>query len=124
MKTAIWVIVNCKSLAEAQTIGEAVVAKRLAACFDVWLRQASGYFWPPRSGQLERGQGTTLVLTTTPTRVRAIERVVKQLHSDQVPFFGSVRVGHLSRAYANWLRHELREHGHDKETGSNKAPDR
>ncbi|KKS78584.1 MAG: hypothetical protein UV52_C0034G0001, partial [Parcubacteria group bacterium GW2011_GWD1_42_9] len=59
--SVIWVLVNCNSLAEAKNIGGACLQARLASCFDIFKRELTQYFWPPRSGKTESARGALLI---------------------------------------------------------------
>lgn len=102
-----WVVTNCNTNREALVIGRELLKKRLVACFDVFSRVKTSYFWPPRTGKIEGGKGAMLVLVTLPRHHRAIERAIKELHSDQVPFVGVIEVEQVNKEYYAWLRGEL-----------------
>jgi len=107
MSTIAVVITNCSAVPEARKIGEAALAKRLTACYDVSPRSASGYFWPPLSGRVVRGRGTTLVCITLPKLSSRLRRLVRSLHSDQVPFLAHMSLD-VEPDYYRWISEELK----------------
>jgi periplasmic divalent cation tolerance protein len=104
----IWVVTNCNSTAEAVKIGKALLKARLVACFDIFSRVKTMYFWPPKTGKVEGGKGAMLVLVTLPKCFKEIEKVIKRLHSDDVPFVGAIEVENVSKEYYDWLKGELK----------------
>lgn len=102
-----WVLVNCNSANEAVRIGDAVLAARHAACFDVFPRTLTRYFWPPRSGERAEGAGALLVLETIETHIEAVKAVVRRHHSDQLPFIGALRMERVDQAFRQWVADEL-----------------
>ena len=142
-ETIIWVLVSTTSQKEAEKIGRAVLKKRLAACFGIYPRLKSFYFWPasrrlehshnnasrggppsrrlgsghsdasrggpPKSNQLEESKGPLLILETLPKNAKMLSSAVKQLHSDKVPFIGSVTIESLNSQFLKWMQGEIRK---------------
>lgn len=103
----LWVLVNCTSLAEATKLGNAALAARHAACFDVVPRQLTRYFWPPKSGKVEEATGALLILETFDEHFDALANLVRARHADRLPFIGAVRIEHVADAYRAWMAGEL-----------------
>lgn len=108
MAALTWVLVSCTTLKEARRIGSAVLAARQAACFDIFPRALTRYFWPPRRGKIQTARGALLVLETTKPHLPTIRSLVRQHHSDRLPFIGALRIEEVEPAYEKWLNHELR----------------
>jgi periplasmic divalent cation tolerance protein len=104
----IWVLVNSKSRAEAEKIGKAILNQRLAACYGLYAKFGSTYFWPPGSKKLETSKGPLLVLETLPKHYRSILSNVRELHSDQVPFIGKLKIDDVNKDFYNWIRGEVK----------------
>lgn len=117
MPEVVWVLVTCNSADEASRIGEAALAARQASCMDVFLRERTKYFWPPKSGVLEEGSGALLVLETFDDRFEALAELVRKAHSDELPFIGSLRVDHVAGAYRDWMDSELAPSGNGLKAG-------
>ncbi|HCX39157.1 MAG TPA: hypothetical protein DHS36_02715 [Candidatus Veblenbacteria bacterium] len=107
MANVIWVLVNCNSLKEAKSIGRACLKARLASCFDIFKRELTQYFWPPRSGKTESARGALLILETLPAQLPRLRRLVKKLHTDKLPFIGSLKI-EVEPAFASWVKAELK----------------
>lgn len=107
MAKVLWVLVNCNTIKEAEAIGKAALRKRLTSCFDIFSRHSTHYFWPPKSGKIESAKGGMLVMETMQTHFKKLEGLVKKMHSDKLPFIGSVEIGNVSTDYINWIKGEL-----------------
>jgi uncharacterized protein involved in tolerance to divalent cations len=107
MASVIWVLVNCNSLVEAKKIGRACLKARLASCFDVFKREVTQYFWPPKTGRIEQAGGALLILETLPVRLKRLTALVKKRHSDKLPFLGSIKLK-VEPAFEHWVRRELK----------------
>jgi len=103
----IWVLINCNKVKEADNIGRNVLKQRLAACFDIFSRYKTQYFWPPKSDKIETRRGCVLILETLPKYFRKIEKLVKEMHSDKLPFIGSMEIN-VHRDYVDWMKGELK----------------
>ncbi len=104
----IWVLVSCNSEKEADKIGKEALKQRLIACFGIFPRLKANYFWPPKTGKIETAQGGTLLsLETLPKYFKKIEKLVKKLHSDELPFIGSIEINNVHLDYMKWLKGEL-----------------
>lgn len=108
MNQVIWVLLNCNSKKEADKIGRKILKKRYCSCFDIIPRYSAVYFWPPRSGKLEKTKGATLVLETFRDKYNLIKKEVKKLHSDKMPFIGFVEIKGLNKEYVGWMKKELK----------------
>ena len=108
MKKLIWILVNCNTVKEADSIGKALLKKRLIACYDIFPRQKAAYFWPPKSKKIETARGALLIGETLPNKISSSRKIIKKLHSDKRPFIGSLKIENISEAYFKWLRGELK----------------
>lgn len=103
----IWVLANCNTIKEAEIIGKKALKQRLISCFDIFPRQAAYYFWPPKTGKIEKARGCLLALETLPKYFSKIQILVKKTHSDKLPFIGSIEVKNVSKQYFKWIKEEL-----------------
>ena len=102
-----WVLVNSNSAKEADKIGKAVLMRRLCACYALIPRLKSVYFWPPKTKRLESSKGPLLVLETLPKHYKKIVQLVKNLHSDTVPFIGRLEIEEVEKHFFQWLSGEV-----------------
>jgi len=94
------VFVTCGSVAEARNIGRAVVEKKLAACANIVSGVESIYRW---KGKVERAREVLVIIKTSATRLRELEREVKRLHSYDVPEFIALPIVAGSKDYLEWI---------------------
>lgn len=98
---AIVVLVICESPAEARRIASALVRERLAACGSfLGTPVASIYRW---KGRMESARETLLILKTTRSRFRTLEKEIRRLHSYQVPEIIALPIISGSQKYLNWI---------------------
>lgn len=99
----IWVYATTSGRAEAERIGRAAVAARLAACANVISGVTAFYRWKDK---LQRGREAVLILKTTSTRLRRLIAKVKQLHSYDCPCIEAIRVDAGFKPYLDWVARE------------------
>jgi len=97
------VLVTASSEAEAQRIGRALLDERCAACVNVVPRVASSYWW---QGKLESATETLLIIKTTAAHLDAVIRLVKSLHSYQVPEIIALPIVGGNPDYLAWIDRE------------------
>ena len=107
--TITWLIVSCNSTAEASRIGNSLLKKRMAACYDV-VPKSSAFFWPPKKGKISRAKGVFLLASTLPRHLAKAKHLVVSKHSDKIPFIGSMKIEHVNPDYYHWLTRELAPH--------------
>jgi periplasmic divalent cation tolerance protein len=95
------VLVTCGTLPEAKRIARAAVEAKLAACVNVMPNAvASIYRW---KGKVEVSREYSLVMKSTAKRLPELERMVRSMHSYDVPEFLVLPVVSGSREYLRWL---------------------
>ena len=95
------VLVSCGKLAEAKRIARAVVKAELVACVNVMLNPVESiYRW---KGNIEVSREYLLVMKSTARRLRELERMVRSMHSYDVPEFLVLPIVSGSREYLEWL---------------------
>lgn len=100
------VLVTCSSEEEASRIARALVVERLAACVNILESPVrSIYRW---KGRVETAMEHLLVIKTRRARLRALEAIVKRLHSYDTPEMIALPVAEGSRRYLAWLDESVR----------------
>jgi periplasmic divalent cation tolerance protein len=95
------VLVTCGTFAEARRIARAAVETKIAACVNVVSNPVeSVYRW---KGQVEASREYLLIMKSTTRRLPALERMVRSMHSYDVPEFLVLPVVSGSREYLRWL---------------------
>ena len=105
-QNAIRVLCNCNNREEAEEIGNAVLDGRIASCFDIFPRELTTYFWPPKTGKKESAKGALLVIESLVEHYEKIADLIKSLHSDELPFVGYIKIEGLSQKYLDWIKGE------------------
>jgi periplasmic divalent cation tolerance protein len=100
-----FVYATAADAAEAERIGRAVVAERLAACANVLPGMRSIYWW---QGKMEEGAEAVLVLKTTRERLAALVARVKALHSYDCPCIEALEVAGGNPDFLAWVEAETK----------------
>src|ERR1700692_2353151 len=99
------ILVTCGTLREARRIARAVVEAKFAACVNVVLNPVESiYRW---KGKAEVSREYLLVMKSTAKRLPELERMVRSMHSYDVPEFLVLPVVSGSREYLRWLVESL-----------------
>jgi periplasmic divalent cation tolerance protein len=95
------VLVTCGTLPEARRIARATVEARVAACVNVVLNPLESiYGW---KSKVEVSREYLLLMKSTARRLPELERMVRSMHSYDVPEFLVLPVISGSREYLEWL---------------------
>jgi periplasmic divalent cation tolerance protein len=105
MKTLL-VITNLPDQAAAQTLAQALVERRAAACVNVLAPCSSVYRW---QGTIETAQEYPLFAKTTEDRYSLLERVIRELHPYELPEIIVVPLAGGLPAYLQWVEAETRD---------------
>ncbi|MCS7048484.1 MAG: divalent-cation tolerance protein CutA [Verrucomicrobiae bacterium] len=97
--------VTCGSQREARRIAQALIEQRVAACVNIVSGIESHYRW---EGRQERSREWLLMIKTTGTRMREVEKLVRKLHSYQVPEIIFVNMAGGSVDYLDWVRDSVK----------------
>jgi periplasmic divalent cation tolerance protein len=100
-----FVYATAADAAEAERIGRAVVAERLAACANVLPGMRSIYWW---QGKMEEGAEAVLILKTTRERLAALIARVKALHSYDCPCIEALEVAGGNPDFLAWVEAETK----------------
>lgn len=84
-------------------IAEAVVGRRLAACGNVIPSVTSVFRW---KGRINKSREALLVMKTDAHRYAALEKVVRSMHSYEVPEIIGVSVTTGLQPYLEWVHKE------------------
>jgi periplasmic divalent cation tolerance protein len=90
----------------AETIGHALVERRLAACVQIAGPVTSIYRWQSRIDTAEEWQ---CWIKTTRERLAAVERAISELHSYSLPEIIVMPIVAGSANYLKWLAEETAE---------------
>ena len=100
MTDKIIVFVTCESKKQAETIAQAVVSEKLAACVNVVPGVRSCYVW---EGTLTWSDEFVLLIKTTRGRFDQLQDRIKGLHSYEVPEIVAVNIDDAFNKYIDWI---------------------
>ena len=95
------VLTTCATPEEAKSLAAALVEQRLAACVNALSSVASTYRW---QGAVQQEQESLLVIKTTEERFAALEQVIRERSSYELPEVLAIPVQTGSARYLDWLR--------------------
>ncbi|MFI5347723.1 MAG: divalent-cation tolerance protein CutA [Elusimicrobiota bacterium] len=94
------VLVTVPSGGKAESMAEGAVEANLAACVNVIPGVVSIYRW---KGRVHRDSESLLVIKTTVSKLKALERWVKARHPYELPEFLALPIASGSKEYLAWL---------------------
>lgn len=103
MSDARLAITSVGSEEEAERIARALVDERLAACVNIVAGVQSVYRW---KNHVEKEREWLLLIKTTGSRMAALEKRIKQLHSYELPEFLVLPAEGGSAEYLAWIAFE------------------
>jgi periplasmic divalent cation tolerance protein len=102
---AVLAYITCASAGEAERIGRAVVAERLAACINILPGMRSLSWW---QGALTASEEAVLIAKTTAPLARALTARVVELHSYSCPCVVVLPLIGGNPGYLDWLAGAVR----------------
>jgi periplasmic divalent cation tolerance protein len=90
---------------EAQRIAHALVEKKLVACVTMVNTVESVFWW---EGKVDHAQETLLIIKSKKSKLNALMKLVKQLHSYQVPEIIALPLVGGHRPYLKWIDESIR----------------
>jgi len=100
MSDVIQVLTTTDSPELADSLGRALVERRLAACVQIGGPVRSVYRW---QGQIETAEEWQCWIKTTRERFAAVERAIRELHTYTVPEIIAMPILAGSADYLKWL---------------------
>ena len=96
--------VPCSSEKEALKIASAALNARLAACANYW-NGKSAFNWKNKQVNTKE---CFLLLKTTPRKRLALERLIKQMHSYELPAIIGIKPYAVNKEFAFWVNKQLK----------------
>jgi len=94
------VLITAQNNKQARRIAEGLVKSRLAACVNIVKDVRSIFVW---QGKIDRQSEVALIAKSTKSRFKAIVKLVKSLHSYEVPEIIAVPIIDGSKDYLRWI---------------------
>lgn len=101
------IYITCGNTEEARKIGKHLLDKRLCACINIINGMESLYFWPPKSGILEKAHETILLVKTLEEKFDAIEKEVISIHPSDTPCLIAIPTARVADKYLAWIQGEV-----------------
>ena len=95
------VYITAPSLEEAQSLAQALVREKLAACVNIIPGIQSVYQW---DNAVQSDEELLLICKSRTERFEALKNRVQALHSYDVPEIISIALQNGSEPYLNWVR--------------------
>lgn len=105
MTEEIVILCTCSSEAEAETISLRLLEEHVAACVNVIPVSRSYYWW---QGAIESGVEHLLLIKSSRSLFAAVQEIVRQVHSYEIPELLALPVLDGSPDYLKWFRSNLR----------------
>ena len=91
---------------EAQLISRVLLEQRKAACVNIVPKVSSLFWW---QGNIEQAEENLLVVKTRAELLQEIVKLVKEIHSSDVPEIIALPIVGGSQDYLEWIGEEARE---------------
>tara|TARA_B100000315_G_scaffold196674_1_gene187814 strand:- start:950 stop:1282 length:333 start_codon:yes stop_codon:yes gene_type:complete len=91
---------------EAQLISRTLLRQRKAACISIVPKVSSLFWW---QGNIEQAEESLLVVKTKAELLQEIVKLVKEIHSSDVPEIIALPIVGGSQDYLEWIGEEARE---------------
>ena len=98
------VLVTAPDLKVARKLTQAALQARLVACGNLIPKLESHYWW---QGKLERSAEVLILFKTSHTRLKALEKLVVELHPYDTPEFLVLPVAAGNERYLAWISDSL-----------------
>lgn len=99
----ILILVTFPNKAEAVKIGEAILDKKLAACWNLFPVD-SNYRW---KGKIAKDKELLMIIKTKDANFSKIESFIRKNHSYEIPEIVSINTKDVTKPYLAWLMEEL-----------------
>ena len=97
------VLVVTSDRREAGKIAEAAIKNKVAACANLVTSMTSIFRW---KGRVQKSREALLIMKTSAHRYPALERLVRSMHSYEVPEIIALTVERGLRPYLEWVHKE------------------
>jgi periplasmic divalent cation tolerance protein len=100
---ALLVLTNLPDRATAETLAEALIRQRVAACVNILAPCRSVYRW---KGAVQHAEEYPVLIKTTRERYAALEAAIREAHPYELPEIVAVPIERGLPAYLDWVATE------------------
>lgn len=93
-------LVTAPDLKVARKLSKIILTSRLAACANLVPKIESHYWW---KGKLETADEVLMILKTTRSRLRKLEKCVLENHPYDTPEFSVLKLDGGTKRYLEWI---------------------
>lgn len=95
----LFIYTTCEDEKEAEKIAAELLRAKLVGCTNWWPISGS-YVW---KGKIEKVREVALLLKTQTKHFKAVEKMIKKLHSYEEPCIIGWKADKINKEYLNWL---------------------
>ncbi len=99
------IFITCATKKEADSIAKALIKNKLAACVNIVAQVESVFWW---QGKVDRSKESLLMVKSKKSKLHKISKLVKSLHSYQVPEIIALPIIDGYKPYLDWIDESLR----------------
>jgi periplasmic divalent cation tolerance protein len=99
------IFITCARKPEAVKIAKALLSRKLVACVNIVDKLESFFWW---KGKIDRAKECLVIAKSTRAKLDKITRVVKSLHSYEVPEIIGLPIFGGSKTYLDWIDGAIR----------------
>ena len=99
------IFVTASNKREAQKIAAGLIKQRLAACVNIMDKVDSVFFW---EGKIQKTKESLLIIKSKKEKMSKVIKLVKSLHSYEVPEIIALPVIAGDKPYLRWIDAALR----------------
>ena len=100
------ILITCPNKKEAQKIAQALIAGKLAACVNIIENIQSIFWW---KAKVDHARESLLIVKSGKLKLTKIIRLVKSLHSYQVPEIIALPILAGNKDYLRWIDESIRK---------------
>ncbi|MCM8780138.1 MAG: divalent-cation tolerance protein CutA [Candidatus Omnitrophica bacterium] len=105
MNNIILVLITCANMNEAQRISRALVREKLCACVNIVSGIKSVFWW---QGKIDSSPEVLLLAKSLKNKFAKIVKLVKSLHSYEVPEIIALPIIAGEKKYLSWIRKSVK----------------
>lgn len=99
------ILVTCANKKEANSIADALIKDKAAACVNVVHKIESVFWW---EGKIDHSQEVLLIIKSRKSKLNRIIKIVKLLHSYKVPEIIALPIVSGYKPYLEWINDSIR----------------
>ena len=100
------ILITCSNRKEAQKIARALISEKLAACVNIIENIQSLFWW---KAKVDLARESLLIVKSRKLKLAKIIRLVKSLHSYQVPEIIALPILAGNKDYLRWIDESIRK---------------